>query len=87
MYLRDNWPTTPDGHPYDGKNLLKLVIDNKSPFDGLWDVRQLLAEIERNLRARIVDIPLVVGGSCHAVCYVSFSLLPFDPKRYPFFFF
>ncbi|KAL4789812.1 hypothetical protein BDV19DRAFT_14463 [Aspergillus venezuelensis] len=68
MYLRDNWPA-PDGTPYDGKNLLKLVIDNKSPFDGLWDVRQLLAEIERNLRARIVDIPLVVRGSSHAECY------------------
>ncbi|KAL4967703.1 uncharacterized protein BDV14DRAFT_169029 [Aspergillus stella-maris] len=69
MYLRDNWPNTPDGTPYNGKNLLKLVIDKKSPFDELWDVRQLLAEIERNLRARIVDIPIVVRGSCHAVCY------------------
>ncbi|KAL4947814.1 hypothetical protein BDW69DRAFT_177642 [Aspergillus filifer] len=79
MYLRDDWPTTPDGNPYDGKNLLNLVIDNISPFGGLWDVRQLLGEIERNLRSRIVDIPLVVRGSCHAVCYGIYITLHNQP--------
>ncbi|KAL4936339.1 hypothetical protein BDV06DRAFT_205232 [Aspergillus oleicola] len=69
MYLRDEWPIMPDGSTYDGKNLLKLVINNKSPFEGLWDVKRLLAEIERNLRARVVDIPSIVRGSHNAVCY------------------
>ncbi|KAL4924074.1 uncharacterized protein BDV17DRAFT_222641 [Aspergillus undulatus] len=90
-YLRDAWPKMPDGRDYDGTNLLRLVIDNKSPFDGLWDVKKLFKEVEQNFRARIVDVPSVTRGSSNCVCYVSLLTRsiplkppnPYLPMTYP----
>jgi len=63
MGWRDDWPSMPDGKPYDGMNLLQLTLDGKSPFGGVWDVRLLLQEIEENLSTRVADIPFIDKGS------------------------
>ncbi|KAK3987618.1 hypothetical protein QBC44DRAFT_270819 [Cladorrhinum sp. PSN332] len=63
MYYGDDWPSMPDGTPYDGKNLLELVRSGKSPFDGVWDVKLLIQEIEEKLNTQITGIPAVSKGS------------------------
>jgi hypothetical protein len=35
MYDHDEWPKTPDGNDFDGKQLLTLVRTGNSPFHGL----------------------------------------------------
>ncbi|KAF2816675.1 uncharacterized protein BDZ99DRAFT_434145 [Mytilinidion resinicola] len=62
-YIKDDWPTMPDGSPFDGKGLLSLVNDGKNPFDGVWDVNLLILEIERNLRVNVIDIPFIFKGA------------------------
>jgi hypothetical protein len=47
------------GSDFDGKQLLCLVRQGQSPFEGLWDVSLLIREIEENLPAKVVDIPLM----------------------------
>ncbi|EPE06693.1 3-hydroxybutyryl- dehydratase [Ophiostoma piceae UAMH 11346] len=63
MSFRDEWPTMPDGRDFDGKQLLDLVRSNKSPFQSVWDVNQLVGEVEKALGAQVVDIPVVYKGS------------------------
>ncbi|KAK0643284.1 3-hydroxybutyryl-CoA dehydratase [Cercophora newfieldiana] len=65
MGWRDDWPSMPDadGKPYDGMNLMQLTLNGKSPFAGVWDVRQLIREIEDKLNTRVADIPFVDKGS------------------------
>ncbi|KAK4103338.1 hypothetical protein N658DRAFT_565712 [Parathielavia hyrcaniae] len=63
MGWRDEWPSMPDGTPYDGKHLLLLARAGKSPFDGVWDVRLLVREIEEKLNTRVTDIPFIDKGS------------------------
>ncbi|KAK4225993.1 hypothetical protein QBC38DRAFT_481553 [Podospora fimiseda] len=63
MYYGDDWPSMPDGTPYDGKNLLELVRSGKSLFDGVWDVKLLIQEIEEKLKTQITGIPAVHKGS------------------------
>ena len=53
----------PDGSPYDGKHLLSLTRSGKSPFDGVWDVRLLIREIEKHLNTQVTAIPFVDKGS------------------------
>ncbi|KAF3310519.1 hypothetical protein TWF173_009406 [Orbilia oligospora] len=53
----------PDGTDFDGKQLLTLVLDGKSPFQGVWDVKLLIQEAEENLNAQVIDIPEVYKGS------------------------
>ncbi|KAF2496828.1 3-hydroxybutyryl-CoA dehydratase [Lophium mytilinum] len=62
-YIKDDWPVMPDGSPFDGKGLLSLVNGGKSPFDGVWDVKLLLREIEKNLDVKVIDIPFVFNGA------------------------
>lgn len=71
MYLRDDWPSMPDGEPYDGKNLLQLTLDGKSPFDRVWDVRLLIQEIEEHLYMKVTDIHFVDKGSNNYVSELS----------------
>lgn len=73
MSFRDDWPTNGDGTEYDGKNLLELVRKSQSPFDGVWDVNQLITEVEEKLNIQVIDIPQVHNGSNN---YVS-QLKPF----------
>ncbi|KAK3377207.1 3-hydroxybutyryl-CoA dehydratase [Lasiosphaeria ovina] len=49
--------------PYDGKNLLQLTLDGKSPFGRVWDVRLLIQEIEENPNTTVTDIPFIDKGS------------------------
>lgn len=63
MGSRDDWPSMLDGSQYDGKQLLTLVRDGKSPFQGLWDVNLLIHEIEEHTNTQVVDIPVVDKGS------------------------
>ncbi|UKZ75285.1 hypothetical protein TrVFT333_002961 [Trichoderma virens FT-333] len=65
-YVCDDWPKMPDGTDYDRKQLLDLVLSGKSPFSDVWDVKQLIKEIEEHLDTKIVDIPYVHDG---ANCY------------------
>ncbi|KAJ5093225.1 hypothetical protein N7456_009086 [Penicillium angulare] len=60
---RDDWPSTPDGNQYDGKNLLTLVRDGKSPFQEIWDVNLLIQEIEEHTDTQVIDILVVDKGS------------------------
>lgn len=53
----------PDGAKWNGKNLLQLLHDGKSPFKDVWDVRLLLQEVEAQVQARVVDIPQVHAGA------------------------
>ncbi|KAL4916462.1 hypothetical protein BDW62DRAFT_202616 [Aspergillus aurantiobrunneus] len=48
-YIRDDWPTLPEGSDYDGKNLLQLVL--------LQLVR------DNTLHTRVTDIPALYKGS------------------------
>jgi hypothetical protein len=61
----------PDGNDFDGKQLLTLVRSGNSPFHGLWDVNLLIREIEKNLDAYVIDIPVISKGSNN---YVSSCL-------------
>lgn len=72
MGYRDEWPSMPDGNKYDGKQLLTLVSEGKSPFHGVWNVTLLVQEIEENLKAQVIDIPVINKGSNN---YVSLMLL------------
>jgi len=63
MSFRDDWPVMQDGSEYDGKQLFSLVRNNESPFAGLWDVKQLIEEVEENLNVKVIDIPSVTMGS------------------------
>lgn len=78
MSWRDDWPSGPDGSPYDGKKLMELVFSNQSPPRGLWNVRQLLQEIEENLNIKVIDIPIVNRGSNK---YVSTGLKHFESSK------
>lgn len=71
MYDHDEWPKMPDGNDFDGKQLLTLVRCGNSPFHGLWDVNLLIREIEENLDAQVIDIPVISKGSNN---YVSSCL-------------
>lgn len=66
-YLGDPWPTMADGSKYDGKQLITLVREGKSPFQGAWDVNLLIREIEEKLDAKIVDIPMLYNGANYYV--------------------
>jgi hypothetical protein len=63
MGWRDEWPSMSDGSEYNGKQLLNLVRNGKSPFCGVWDVRLLIREIKDNLNTQLTDIPIVNKGS------------------------
>jgi hypothetical protein len=84
MGFEDDWPSMPDGKPYDGTRLLQLTRAGNSPFDGVWDVRLLISEIEEKLNAKVTDIPSINKGSNNYVsvstqnpiqCWVGNSLL------------
>ena len=68
-YHCDDWPKLPNGTDYDRKQLFDLVLNGKSPFSDVWDVHQLIQEIEEHLGTEVMDIPFVYDG---ANCYVSF---------------
>jgi hypothetical protein len=63
MYDHDDWLKMPDGSDFDGKQLLTLVRSGNSPFHGLWDVNLLIREIEENLGAQVIIIPVIYKGS------------------------
>jgi hypothetical protein len=71
MGWRDEWPSGPDRKQYDGKQLMDLVRNDKSPFHPVWDVKLLIQEIEENLNTRVTDIPIIDKGSNN---YVSSQL-------------
>ena len=58
----------PDGSKYDGKGLFTLIKNNESPFRHMWDVMQLIREVEENLNMKVIDIPFVSKGSNNYVC-------------------
>jgi len=62
-YIRDDWPESPDGSTWDGKNLLQLLQVGKSPFAKDWDVQVLVDELEQRLKTEITDIAAVDKGS------------------------
>lgn len=70
-YVEDDWPKMPDGTDFDGKQLLSLVRNGNSPFHGAWDVNLLIREIEKNLGAKVIDIPVVSKGSNNYVSVQS----------------
>ncbi|KAI1130650.1 3-hydroxybutyryl-CoA dehydratase [Nemania abortiva] len=76
MYLGDEWPSGPDGNPYDGLQLWDLVQSNKSPFKGVWDVNLLVREIEEQLSTQVTDIPSVSKGSNNYGFYIKASDRP-----------
>ncbi|KAJ6446730.1 monooxygenase [Purpureocillium lavendulum] len=61
--ILDAWPQSADGTDWDGKGLLELVRRDQSPFGSALSVPALIAEIERVLRSRVVDIPAVAFGA------------------------
>ncbi len=78
MYDCDYWPKMPDGSDYDGKQLLSLVRDGNSPFHGLWDVNLLVREIEKNLGAQVIDVPVISKGSNNYVSWLYLKSLSSD---------
>ncbi|KAE9971124.1 hypothetical protein EG328_005823 [Venturia inaequalis] len=62
-----------DGSKYDGKQLLTLVREGRSPFQGAWDVNLLIEEMEEKLSTRILDIPMVYDGANYYGIYVKVS--------------
>ena len=71
-YCGDDWPLVADGSDYDGKDLLKLVREGKSPFKNDWDVELLLQEVDSVLKSKVHDIVIVTEGSNN---YVSMFLI------------
>ena len=71
-YYEDDWPSLTDGTAYNGKDLLKLVGEGKSPFKNDWDVELLLKEVESVLKGKVHDIVIVTKGSNN---YVSIFLI------------
>lgn len=63
MLCQDEWPEMADGSDYDGKHLLPLLHNGKSPFAEVWDVNLLIQEIEEKLNTQVIDIPFVCDGS------------------------
>ena len=63
MGWRDDWPCGPDGKQYAGNNLMDLVRNHQDPFQGVWDVKLLIQEIEAKLNTKVLDIPIVDKGS------------------------
>ncbi|KAK1248583.1 hypothetical protein MKX08_006803 [Trichoderma sp. CBMAI-0020] len=63
MAARDDWPKMPNGMHFDGRHLLALVREGKSPFHDQWDVNLLVQEIEKNLDIQVDDISYVSQGS------------------------
>ena len=63
VHWRDEWPCMANGDSYDGKQLLQLAHSGKSPFHGVWDVAQLVCEVEERLNTTVTDIPSVTKGS------------------------
>ena len=57
-YYCDMWPAD-----YDGKNLLKLLAENRSPFCESWDAKLLVKEVEEKLETKITDITHISKGS------------------------
>ncbi|KAI0436238.1 3-hydroxybutyryl-CoA dehydratase [Xylaria telfairii] len=76
MGWRDEWPSGPDGDPYDGLQLWDLVRDGRSPFKGVWDVNLLVREIEEKLDTRVTDIPTVSKGSNNYGFHIKASNRP-----------
>lgn len=62
-YVGDEWPEAPDGSPWDGKNLLRLLRDGASPFRKIWDAKLLLREVEKITETQVVDVPEVFTGT------------------------
>ncbi|KAJ8125508.1 hypothetical protein O1611_g8131 [Lasiodiplodia mahajangana] len=73
-YIDDDWPKMPDGSDFDGKHLLGLVHNKKSPFS--WNVNLLIQEIEENLNTRVVGIPYVDKGSNNYGFHIKLSNQP-----------
>lgn len=71
MYDSDDWPKMSDGRDFDGLNLLTLVQSGNSPFRDEWNVELLIQEIEKNLCARVIDIPRVSSGSNNYVSCIN----------------
>lgn len=65
------WPRMPDGRKWDGKGLLGLVRDGRSPFGNVWDVKLLLREVEDHAHGTIIDTPKVHSGANHYACTSS----------------
>lgn len=42
---------------------MDLVRNDNSPFQGVWDVRLLIQEIEEKLNTQVTDVPIVDKGS------------------------
>ena len=81
MAFRDDWPSGPDGNQYDGRHLMDLVRNDRSPFQGVWDVKLLIQEVEEKLHTHVTDIPIVDKGSNN---YVGITLVyPWSNKFKP----
>ncbi|KAJ6013774.1 hypothetical protein N7540_008365 [Penicillium herquei] len=78
MGWRDDWPSMPDGSAYDGKQLVTLFREGKSPFRALWDVNLLIEEIEKHTGTQVVDIPVVDKGSNNYVTRSDVNMPEFD---------
>ncbi|KAI0107227.1 3-hydroxybutyryl-CoA dehydratase [Nemania sp. FL0031] len=73
-YIDDDWPKMPDGSDFDGKQLLVLVRNRKSPFS--WNVNLLIQEVEENLNTHVVDIPYLAKGSNNYGFHMKLSNQP-----------
>ncbi|KAI1286590.1 3-hydroxybutyryl-CoA dehydratase [Xylaria venustula] len=73
-YVDDDWPKMPDGSDFNGKQLLALVHNGKSPL--FWNVNLLIQEIEKNLNAQVVDIPYLDKGSNNYGFHIKLSNRP-----------
>ncbi|KAH8587920.1 hypothetical protein B0O99DRAFT_379572 [Bisporella sp. PMI_857] len=61
MSFRDDWPKMPlDDSNFDSKQLHTLVRNGNSPFHGVWHINLLIREIEENLGAEVIDIPVIL---------------------------
>ncbi|TQS33396.1 hypothetical protein Golomagni_06261, partial [Golovinomyces magnicellulatus] len=76
MSYQDDWPTLEDGTDFDGRDTLTLALKGESPFGKEWDVVLLVKEIEQNLQAKVIDIPLVYHGSNNYGFHIHFSNRP-----------
>lgn len=58
-----DFPRSPDGTKWNGKDLSKLISTGNDPFRKILDIKYLIEEVENDIGSQVVDIPKVSAGA------------------------
>ncbi|KAK3361034.1 hypothetical protein B0T24DRAFT_643385 [Lasiosphaeria ovina] len=64
----------PECHqPFDGKGLFELIRINKAPGPFIWDIEELISEVEKYHGGPVIDIPIVKYGASNFGIYMQLT--------------